>query len=389
MMTAWMRGHCVEALPIMKRKIAAILAADIVGYSRLVAEDEEETIRRLAVCRGIFDELSVRYGGRIVNTVGDSILADFPSSVDAVRCSIDIQESIRARNLAYPPSRQMTFRIGITVGDVVDRDGQLFGDAVNVAARLEGLAPGGGICVSRSVYEQAAHNVSARFVDIGQQQVKNISNPVHAHMIAPYPGEAGDRSRKGAATRSKRVLAGATVVAALLIAAVAAAVLLPKAPGPSATSVPASQQVIRHFDDAKVRALAASQGIPLPPVLKILVPAPTVPAKLVDYLGAWGGDKRWNRGGRQAVLVVESVDSSGTALGVYAQGPPANPLGANPPPARHAAFVGAITDKGLAFAWGPAKYTFHVMPDGTMWGKREAGNEQARFDLTITLERIE
>jgi class 3 adenylate cyclase len=389
MMTAWMRGHGVEALPIMKRKIAAILAADIVGYSRLVAEDEEETIRRLAVCRGIFDELSVRYGGRIVNTVGDAILAEFASSVDAVRCAIDIQESVRARNLAYPSSRQMRFRIGITVGDVVEREGQLFGDGVNIAARLEELAPGGGICVSRIVYEQAAHNVSARFEDIGRQQMKNIPNPVHAYMIAPYPGEVGDKSRKGAASRSRRVLAGAVVVAALVTAAVAAAVLLPRAPGPSATGVPASQQVIRHFDDAKVRALAASQGIPLPPVLKILAPAPSVPAKLVDYLGAWGGDKRWNRGGRQAMLVIESVDSSGTTLGVYAQGPPANSFGANPPPARHAAFVGAITDKGLTFTWGPAKYTFNVMPDGTMWGKREAGNEQARFDLTITLERIE
>ena len=387
MMAAWMRGHGVEALPIMKRKIAAILAADIVGYSRLVAADEEETIRRLAVCRGIFDELSVRYGGRIVNTVGDAILAEFPSSVEAVRCAIDIQESIRTRNLAYPPSRQMTFRIGITVDDVVEREGQLFGDGVNMAARLEGLAPGGGICVSRIVYEQAAHNVSASFEDIGRQQVKNIPDPVHAYMIPPYPGRAleiGDKSGKGAAMQGKRVLVGAAVVAAVLTAAVAAAVLLPRAP-----SVPASQQVARYFDDAKVRALAASQGIPLPPVLKILAPAPTVPAKLVDYLGAWGGDKRWNRGGRQAMLVIESVDSSGTALGVYAQGPPANPTGVNQAPARHAAFVGSITDKGLIFTWGPAKYTFNVMPDGTMRGKREAGNEQAWFDLTITLERIE
>src|SRR5204862_5954680 len=125
---------------------------------RLVAEDEEETIRRLAVCRGIFDELSVRYGGRIVNTVGDAILAEFASSVDAVRCAIDIQESVRARNLAYPSSRQMRLRIGITVGDVVEREGQLFGEGVNIAARLEELAPGGGICVSRNVYEQAAPN---------------------------------------------------------------------------------------------------------------------------------------------------------------------------------------------------------------------------------------
>ena len=371
----------------MKRKIAAILAADIVGYSKLVAEDEEETIRRLAACRGIFDELTTHYGGRIVNTVGDSILADFPSSVDAVRCSIDIQESIRARNLAYPPSRQMRFRIGITVGDVVDQDGQLFGDGVNIAARLEGLAPGGGICVSRVVHEQAAPNVSARFEDIGEQQVKNISNPVHAYVIPPYPEAALEIARKpnkDAATRRTRVLAGAAAIAVAVAVAGAAALWLRAAP-----DVPAPRNAAARYDDAKVRALAASQGIPLPPVLRILAPAPTVPSRLADYLGAWGGERRWNRGGRQAMLVVESVDSAGTALGVYAQGPAANPLGVNPPPARHAAFVGAITDKGLTFTWGPANYTFNVMPDGTMWGKREAANGQGRFDFTITLERIE
>src|ERR1700676_3725972 len=132
----------------MKRRISAILAADIAGYSKLVAEDEEETVRRLAAYRTDFDELTTRYGGRIVNVAGDAVLAEFPSSVDAVRCSMDLQESVRTRNLAYPSSRRMPIRIGITVGDVVDREGQLFGDGVNIAARLEGLCPPGGICLS-------------------------------------------------------------------------------------------------------------------------------------------------------------------------------------------------------------------------------------------------
>ena len=122
----------------MKRKISAILAADIAGYSRLVAEDEEETLRRLAKYRETFADLVSRSSGRIFNTAGDSILAEFGSAVDAVRCAIDVQETLRARDLAYPPSRRMAFRIGITIGDVVERDGDLLGDAVNVAARLEG-----------------------------------------------------------------------------------------------------------------------------------------------------------------------------------------------------------------------------------------------------------
>ncbi|UEM13191.1 adenylate/guanylate cyclase domain-containing protein [Bradyrhizobium barranii subsp. barranii] len=168
----------------MKRKIAAIFAADIAGYSRLVAEDEEETLRRLASYREVIDDFIAKANGRIFNTAGDAVLAEFPSAVDAVRCAIDIQESLRTRNMAYPPSRQMSFRIGITIGDVVERDGDLLGDGVNIAARLEGLAEVGGICVSRAVHEQVANKLSVHFADIGAQEVKNIPTPVHAYMVA-------------------------------------------------------------------------------------------------------------------------------------------------------------------------------------------------------------
>jgi class 3 adenylate cyclase len=168
----------------MKRKIAAIFAADIAGYSRLVAEDEEETLRRLASYRQVTDDFIARYGGRIFNTAGDAVLAEFSSAVEAVRCAIDIQESLRTRNLAYPSSRHMSFRIGITIGDVVERDGDLLGDGVNIAARLEGLAEVGGICISRAVHEQVANKLSVQFADIGAQEVKNIPNPVHAFMVS-------------------------------------------------------------------------------------------------------------------------------------------------------------------------------------------------------------
>src|SRR6195256_6162687 len=168
----------------MKRKIAAIFAADIAGYSRLVAEDEEETLRRLVSYRAVTDDFIAKAGGRIFNTAGDAVLAEFPSAVEAGRCAIDIQESLRTRNMAYPPSRHMSFRIGITIGDVVERDGDLLGDGVNIAARLEGLAEVGGICISRSVHEQVANKLSVQFADIGAQEVKNIPTPVHAYMVA-------------------------------------------------------------------------------------------------------------------------------------------------------------------------------------------------------------
>src|SRR6201985_1235813 len=168
----------------MKRKIAAIFAADIAGYSRLVAENEEETLRRLASYRAVTDDFIAKSGGRIFNTAGDAVFAEFPSAVEAVRCAIDIQESLRTRNMAYPASRQMSFRIGITIGDVVERDGDLLGDGVNIAARLEGLAEVGGICISRAVHEQVANKLSVQFADIGAQDVKNIPTPVHAYMVA-------------------------------------------------------------------------------------------------------------------------------------------------------------------------------------------------------------
>jgi class 3 adenylate cyclase len=168
----------------VKRKIAAILAADAVGYSRLVADDEEDTLARLASYQTVFSEFIKRFGGRIFNTAGDAILAEFESAVDAVRCAVDIQESLRARNLAYPPSRQLSFRIGITIGDVVERDGDLLGDGVNVAARLESVSPNGGICISRSVHEAVANKLSVVFADQGQQHLKNIPDPVHAYLVA-------------------------------------------------------------------------------------------------------------------------------------------------------------------------------------------------------------
>lgn len=210
----------------VKRKIAAILAADIVGYSRLVAEDEEETLRRLADYRNVFKEFVSRCGGRIFNTAGDAVLADFQSAVDAVRCAIDIQESTRARNLAYPPSRQMNFRIGITIGDVVEREGDLLGDGVNVAARLESIAPPGGICVSRAVYEAVMNKTTVNFADIGQQQLKNMPDRVHAYTIDLHDPETTKRKRtvtkrtkQPGAIASRLPLFGA-VVAGLIGAAV-------------------------------------------------------------------------------------------------------------------------------------------------------------------------
>ena len=169
----------------LKRKIAAILAADVAGYSRLVAEDEERTLRDLAAAREVFDALVSDGGGRIFNTAGDSVMCEFDSAVEAVRVAVDLQAALALRNATVNRSRRLEFRIGITIGDVVERDGDLLGDGVNLAARLEGLAPVGGICVSRSVHEAVANKLPVVFRDLGEQTVKNIPQPVHVFAIAP------------------------------------------------------------------------------------------------------------------------------------------------------------------------------------------------------------
>jgi len=169
------------------RKIAAIMAADVAFYSRLVADNEEETLRLLSNHREVFDDFVDRYGGRVFNTAGDSVMSEFSSAVEAMRAAIDIQEVLRTHNLAYPPDRWLQFRIGITIADVVERQGELLGDGVNLAARLESLAAPGGICISRAVHEAVVNKVSVIFRDLGEQTVKNIPTPVHAFVV-DWPG---------------------------------------------------------------------------------------------------------------------------------------------------------------------------------------------------------
>ena len=213
----------------MRRKIAAILVAHIADYGRLVADDEEETLRRMASYRSTTDDLIAIAGGRIFNAAGDAFLAEFPSAVEAVRCAIDIQESLRTRNLAYPDSRQMSYRIGIGIGDVVEREGDLLGDGVNIAARLEGLAEAGGICISRAVYEQVTNKLSARFVDIGARKVKNIPEPVHAYLVVTW--DDGRTSAKPqvtatpASARSAKKWLSVAVIGAIVLCTAALAFL--------------------------------------------------------------------------------------------------------------------------------------------------------------------
>jgi adenylate cyclase len=168
----------------VERRLAAILAADVAGYSRLIEADEEGTLGRLKTLRAeIIDPKIAGHHGRIVKTTGDGLLVEFASVVDALRCAAEVQTGMAESNASIPPERRIAFRIGINVGDIVVEDSDIFGDGVNVAARLEGLAEPGGICVSARVQEDAAGRVDVAFEDMGEQALKNIARPVRVYRV--------------------------------------------------------------------------------------------------------------------------------------------------------------------------------------------------------------
>jgi adenylate cyclase len=169
----------------MERRLAAILAADVVGYSRLIEADEAGTLAALKSHRGTLIEPKIaQYHGRIVKLMGDGLLAEFPSAVEAVHCAVEIQYAMAERNGYVPEERRITYRVGINIGDIVVEDDDIFGDGVNIAARLEGLADPGGICISRPVHTQIVDKLDLTFEDLGEQQVKNIAKPVMVYRVA-------------------------------------------------------------------------------------------------------------------------------------------------------------------------------------------------------------
>jgi TolB-like protein/class 3 adenylate cyclase len=167
----------------VERRLAAILAADVAGYSRLMGLDEVGTARILREHRVVADALVTKHGGRVVKTTGDGILLEFPSVVDAVECAVAVQAAMAERNNGVPEDRRMLFRIGINLGDILIQGDDILGDGVNIAARLEGIAEPGGICISSSAYDQVRGKVDVEFADLGEQNLKNIARPVRAYAV--------------------------------------------------------------------------------------------------------------------------------------------------------------------------------------------------------------
>jgi adenylate cyclase len=172
--------------PRLERRLAAILATDVVGYSRLTNADEEGThLRLLAYRREVIEPKIRHYRGRVVKNTGDGVLVEFGSVVNAVRCALEVQTVLGARNSLLPESRRIELRIGVNLGDVIVAPEDIYGHGVNVAARLEGLAPPGGICISADAWRQVRGAVAAEFADLGEQRLKNIADPAHVFGISP------------------------------------------------------------------------------------------------------------------------------------------------------------------------------------------------------------
>jgi adenylate cyclase len=170
-----------------KRKLTAILSADVKGYSRLMGEDEVSTVKTLKGYREIISSLVQQYRGRVIDSPGDNILAEFSSIVDAVECAVEIQKELKAKNEALPENRRMEFRIGINLGDVIEEGERIYGDGVNTAARIEGLAVPGGVCISGTAYDQVENKLAVEFEYLGEQTVKNIRKPVRVYRVLIRP----------------------------------------------------------------------------------------------------------------------------------------------------------------------------------------------------------
>ena len=262
---------------IVERKLSTILSADVAGYSRLMGEDEEQTLKTFRGHKKIFESLVAMHHGRIFNTAGDAILAEFSSAVEAVRCATDIQAALRTRNDQLAPDRQVKFRMGINLGDVLVQGQDLMGDGVNVAARLQTAAEPGGICISGSVHDQIRNKLSLSFQWLGEKSFKNIQQPVRTFSITEAEGHGALPSPKiGGFGGSAAKWAAGLVVALLAIGggywAYTASERSKAEPAPAAAAVAPPAQPAPEAAKPSAPAPAAN-----PEAMKAAAPRETAP----------------------------------------------------------------------------------------------------------------
>ncbi len=234
----------------VKRKLAAILSADVKGYSRLMGEDEEGTLQALRSCKEVMINLFRQYGGRVVGTAGDSLLVEFASVVDAVKCGVEIQKELKSCNADLTEERRMEFRIGINLGDVIEEEDTIYGDGVNIAARVQSLAEGGGICISATVYDQVEKKLKLGYEYLGEQTVKNIAGPIRVYRVRMEPETASakvDQEKKPVGRRLSKAALG--MIAVLVIAGAVILYLFALRPSPPKTEVAAKEKMAFPLPD--------------------------------------------------------------------------------------------------------------------------------------------
>ena len=264
-----------------KRKLTAILSADVKGYSRLMGTDEEATVRTLQAYREVMTSSIQHHRGRILDTAGDSVLAEFASVVDAVQCAVEIQQVLRAKNALLPETRQMEFRMGINLGDVIEEGGTIYGEGVNIAARVESLAEAGGICVSESAYQQIENKLPLRYDYLGEHEVKNIAKPVRVYRARIEPEAVPEKKAKPSQWQMATVglVIGVIVVVAVIVIW---KFYIPSAPQPEVT--PKEKTVAPQTEKAPTVAPPSTEVAPkekvVPPLPeKVTKPVPPPPAK--------------------------------------------------------------------------------------------------------------
>jgi len=257
----------MDATGPVKRRLTAILAADAVGYSARMAENEERALRTLQGHRRLIDSLIADHGGRIVGTAGDSVLAEFGSSVEAVRCAVEIQESLATRNDSLPAPERMQFRIGINLGDVIVDGADILGDGVNVASRLESIADPGGVCIASSVFDQISGKLNLGFEDIGERSLKNIGRPVRAYRLARAGAQ---QPRSGNSQRM--AIASVAGVAAIVVVGLGVFYLMRSNNKQAAAPPPAAQ-----VSQAVQPAPATETAPPVAPQTESPPPVPPTP----------------------------------------------------------------------------------------------------------------
>jgi adenylate cyclase len=265
----------------VKRKLAAILSADVKGYSRLMGEDEKGTVHTLNAYKEVMAGLIQNYHGRVVDAPGDNVLAEFASVVDAVECAVEIQKELKARNAELPENRKMEFRIGVNLGDVIEDGEQILGDGVNIAARLESLSEVGGICISGTAFDQVKNKLNLGYKYLGEQTVKNILEPVRVYRVLMEPGAAGKVIGENKAKPRQWQMATMGLVIGMIVV-VAVIVIwkfyIPSAPKPEVT--PKEKIAVSQTEKAPTVAPPSTEVAPkekLVPTSPGKVSKPTVP----------------------------------------------------------------------------------------------------------------